>query len=277
MRAGGGKGWTTMTAFPDGAPCWVDGMFPDIGTAQEFYGELLGWTFTEGAPAFGGYTQAHSDGKAVAAVVPALPELADQPATWNFYFASSDVSATAAKIREHGGTLMMEPAPVGDFGHMLSARDPGGVHFSAWQPGAHAGFEKTGEPGSFCWAEVHTRDAARADAFFPAVFPFEVRRMVDDQVDFQLWDIDGAPVLGRLAMGPDVPAEVPPFINVYFGVEDCDDAVATVRRLGGQVFFGPMTTPFGRWATVGDSQGAAFSVIDAATTEGDIPELVPES
>ncbi|NBE56815.1 VOC family protein [Streptomyces boluensis] len=266
-----------MTAFPDGAPCWLDCMFPDVGAAQEFYGELLGWTFGEGSPEFGGYTQAYSDGKAVAAVVPAMPEMADQPVAWNFYFASSDVAATAERIREHGGTLMMDPMPVGDFGSMVSAREPSGVSFSVWQPGSHPGFGKTGEPGSFCWAEVHTREAEKADAFFPAVFPFEVRRMVDDKVDFHLWDIDGAPALGRFKMGPEVPGEVPPFINVYFGVEDCDAALDTVRRLGGQVFFGPMTTPFGRWATVGDPQGAAFSVIDVHTTEGDVPELVPES
>ncbi|MFM9369931.1 VOC family protein [Streptomyces sp. Da 82-17] len=262
-----------MTACADGAPCWADAMFPDIGAAKEFYGELLGWTYDEGSPEFGGYTQAYSNGRAVAAVVPQLPEMSGQPAAWNFYFASSDVAATAEKITANGGKLLMQPMDVGDFGTMVSAQDPGGVHFSVWQAGSHQGFEKQGEPGSYCWAEVNTRDTAESDAFFPAVFGFGVKRVVDDAVDFHLWDIGGEPVMGRFKMGDEVPADVPPYISVYFGVADCDDAVATVRRLGGQVFFGPMTMPFGRFAAVADPQGAAFAVIDQATTGGDMPQF----
>ncbi|MDI3406027.1 VOC family protein [Streptomyces cavernicola] len=267
-----------MTAFADGAPCWVDAMFPDIGAAKEFYGELLGWTFDEGSPEFGGYTQAHSNGKAVAAVVPQLPEMAGQPAAWNFYFASSDVAATAERITANGGKLLMEPMAVGEFGTMVTAQDPSGVHFSVWQAGQHEGFAKTGEPGSFCWAEVFTRDAAAADAFFPAVFDFGVKRIVDDAMDFRLWEVDGQPVMGRFKMTDDVPAEAPSYISVYFGVEDCDEAVATVQRLGGRLYFGPMTMAFGRFAVVADPQGAAFAVIDTATTEGEPPQLAdPES
>ncbi|MFC7309606.1 VOC family protein [Streptomyces monticola] len=262
-----------MTAYPEGAPCWADAMFPDVGAAKDFYGELLGWTFTEGAPEFGGYTQAYSDGKAVAAVVPRPPDMAGQPPAWNLYLASPDAAATAERIRSAGGTLVMEPMEVGPFGTMAAAQDPGGVYFSVWQPGGHAGFEKTGEPGAFCWAEVTTRDADKADAFFPAVFPYEVKKMADDAIDFHVWELGGEPLLGRLKMGPDFPAEVPPHVNVYFAVEDCDAAVATVQRLGGSLLFGPMTSPFGRFATVTDPQGAALSVIDLSTTEGEMPEM----
>jgi hypothetical protein len=34
-----------------------------------------------------------------------------------------------------------------------------------------------------------------------------------------------------------------------------------------------MTTPFGRFAALSDPQGADFSVIDTATTEGEMPQL----
>ncbi|MDI3388530.1 VOC family protein [Streptomyces sp. B-S-A8] len=264
-----------MTAFSDGAPCWADAMFPDLGAAKEFYGELLGWTYDESSPDFGGYTQANVNGKPVGAVVPQLPEMAGQPAAWNLYFASSDVAATAEQITANGGKLLMEPMPVGEFGKMVSAQDPSGVHFSVWQAGQHQGFEAMGGPGSFCWAEVNTRDTAAADAFFPAVFGFGVKRVVDDTVDFHVWEVDGAPVIGRCKMGDDIPAEVPPYISVYFGVEDCDEAVATVQRLGGQVFLDPMTMPFGRFAVVADQQGAAFAVIDTTTTGGEMPEFAP--
>ncbi|WP_326649746.1 VOC family protein [Streptomyces sp. NBC_01750] len=261
-----------MAALPEGTPCWADAMFPDVEAAKGFYGELMGWTYDEGSEEFVNYTQARSDGKRVAAVVPQMPGM-DSPAAWNLYFATTDAAATAAKIRENDGTLMMEPTQVGDFGTMVTAQDPSGVVFSVWQPLSHKGFEKTGEPGSFAWAEVTTRDAAKADAFFTTVFPFEVQKMKHETVDFHVWNIDGRPVAGRMRMTDDFLPDFPPYVNVYFAVADCDAAIATVDKLGGRVHFGPTDSPFGRMATVADQQGAVFSVIDLQTTKGEMPEV----
>lgn len=259
-----------MAAPPEGTPCWVDAMFPDMEAAKSFYGELLGWTFGESAPEYGDYTQAYSDSKAVAAVSPQIPGMVGPPA-WNLYFSVPDAAAAAAKIRDKGGTLTSEPMKVGEFGTMVTARDPGGLHFSAWQADTHEGFEKTGEPGSYAWAEVTTRDAEKADAFYPAVFPFAVKKMSHEEIDFRLWSIQGEPVAGRMNMNDFFPAEAQPYINVYFAVPDCDAAVATVTGLGGQVRLGPADSPFGRSAQVTDQQGAAFSVIDLRNTKGEMP------
>jgi predicted enzyme related to lactoylglutathione lyase len=261
-----------MAAQPEGTPCWADAMFPDPEAAKSFYGELLGWTFDDSLEEFGYYTQARSDGKAVAAISPQIPGMEGR-AAWNLYFAAPDVVATATKIRDNGGALTMDPMPVGDFGTMVTAQDPSGAHFSAWQPGTHEGFEKTGEPGSFAWADLITRDVDKADHFYPAVFPFAVQRMKHDTVDFHIWNIDGRPVAGRLRMPADFPHDMPPYINVYFAVADCDNAVATVTRLGGQLRSGPMDSPFGRFATVADQQGAAFSVIDPQAKKGEMPDF----
>ncbi|WP_328400906.1 VOC family protein [Streptomyces sp. NBC_00390] len=261
-----------MAALPEGTPCWADAMFPDVEAAKSFYGELLGWTFDEGSAEFGGYTQARSDGKAVAAVVPRMPGM-DTPPAWNLYFATSDIAATARRISDNGGALLMDPMPVAGFGTMVTAEDPSGVYFSVWQAGTHEGFEKIGEPGAYCWTEVTTRDVEKADHFFPAVFSFEVKRMKDESVGYHLWHIEGAPVAGRLKMTAEFPHDMRPFVNVYFAVEDCDAAVATVTRLGGRLHHGPTDSPFGRFASVSDQQGAGFAVIDPKTAKGDNPEF----
>ncbi|MDG4857946.1 VOC family protein [Streptomyces sp. T-3] len=264
-----------MAAHPEGAPCWADAMFPDIEAAKSFYGELLGWTFGDSSPEYGGYAQASVDGKLVAAISPPMPGV-DAPPAWNLYLASPDITATAARIRESGGTLVMEPMQVGPFGTMVTAQDPSGVFFSVWQPDTHQGFEAQNVPGAFCWAEVTTRDAAKADAFFPAVFGYDEKRIEDDAVDFHLWSLKsgGDPVLGRLAMTDEFPESVPSYMNVYFTVADCDEALAKVRKLGGLVHMEPMDTPFGRFASVADQQGAAFSVIDVTRTAGEMPKVV---
>ncbi|MCQ4201752.1 VOC family protein [Streptomyces sp. NPDC058783] len=261
-----------MAVSPEGAPCWADAMFTDVEGAKRFYGDVLGWTFGESSTEFGDYTQCYADGKAVAAVVPPPPGHEDR-SQWCLYFASPDAAATAGRIREAGGELLLDPMRVGDFGTMCLARDPGGVVFGVWQGEKHEGFEATAVPGAYCWAEVFTREAAKSDAFFPAVFSYGAKQMRDDQVDFRLFDLGGDPVLGRMVMTEDFPPEVPPYINVYFTVADCDDAVARATKLGGILRFGPMTTPFGRFAALSDPQGASFSVIDVTTTEGEMPEV----
>ncbi|MCH0543345.1 VOC family protein [Streptomyces sp. MUM 203J] len=265
-----------MAGMPEGTPCWVDAMFTDLEGAKGFYGDVLGWTFGEASSEFGNYTQAYVDGKAVAAVVPPMPGQEGQapPSSWCLYLASPDVQATAARIRENGGQILMEPMQVGDFGSMLLAREPSGTTFGVWQAGQNKGFEATAPvPGAYCWAEVYTRDADTADRFFRAVFPYSAQKMPDDRMDFQVYNLGEDTVLGRMRMDENFPAEAPPYINVYFTVADVDAALGRATARGAKLLFGPMDSPYGRFAALMDPQGAPFSLIDVTTTEGEMPEM----
>ncbi|MEV7727243.1 VOC family protein [Streptomyces sp. NPDC087917] len=269
-----------MAEFPEGAPCWADAMFTDVEGAKDFYADVLGWTFGESSSEHGNYTQAYSDGKAVAAVVPPMPG-ADAPSQWCLYFASSDAAATAEKAKAAGGELMMEPMRVGTFGTMAIVKEPSGAVFGIWQPGDHKGFEKLGEPGAYAWAELFSRDTAKADAFLTGVFPYGAQQMDmgDDPetaaMDYKVFSVGGPqnPVLGRMSMGDEFPPQVPSYVQVYFAVSDCDEAVRKTQAKGGKLHFGPMDSPFGRFAAVADPQGAAFAVIDVSNTTGEMPKF----
>ncbi|WP_371655214.1 MULTISPECIES: VOC family protein [unclassified Streptomyces] len=261
-----------MAAEPEGTPCWADAMFTDVEGAKSFYGDVLGWTFGEASSEYGNYTQAYANGKAVAAVVPPMPGQEGQSA-WCLYLASPDVAATAKKIKDNGGEVLMEPMQVGDFGSMAIAREPSGAVFGVWQAGSHEGFEAKGVHGAFCWAEFFTRDPAKVDAFLPAVFPYGTKQMQDDAVDFRVFSVGDEMVMGRMRMTEEFPPEVPSYVNVYFAVDNCDDAVAKATKRGGVLRFGPMDTPFGRFAALSDPQGATFSVIDLQTTQGEMPQM----
>ncbi|MGW1095772.1 VOC family protein [Streptomyces sp. NPDC002455] len=265
-----------MAAESEGTPCWADGTFGDLEGAKRFYGELLGWTYGDSMPEYGNYTQAYVDGKAVAALSPPMPGQ-EAPSAWCLYLASPDAAATAGKVREHGGHVIVEPMQVGDFGTMVIAADPGGAPFGVWQAGSHKGFEAQAVPGAYTWAEVFTRDPEKADAFFRAVFGYGVKHLDDDAIDFSLYDLGADPVLGRMKMGDEFPAGVPAHLNVYFTVADCDAAVEKATSLGAQLRFGPMTIPFGRFAALTDPQGAVFSVIDPTTTGGEMPGVTAVS
>jgi predicted enzyme related to lactoylglutathione lyase len=248
-------------------------MFTDLEGAKSFYGDVLGWTFGEASSEYGNYTQAYADGKAVAAVVPPMTGQ-EGTSQWCLYLASPDANGAAQKIRDKGGEVLMEPMQVGDFGTMVLARDPSGVVFGVWQAGVHTGFEAQPEqPGAFCWAEVFTREPEKSDAFFPGVFGYSAQQMQDEAMDFRVYNLGERPALGRMKMTEEFPPEVPAYINVYFNVPDCDAAVAKATERGGELRFGPMDMPFGRFASLSDPQGANFSVIDMTRTEGEMPQM----
>ena len=58
------------------------------------------------------------------------------PSHWTTYIASDDVDDTAAKIRDAGGTVLMDPFDVFDAGRMTIAQDPTGATFGVWQAGS---------------------------------------------------------------------------------------------------------------------------------------------
>lgn len=263
-----------MAAFPDGAPCWADAMLPDLEAGKRFYGEVLGWTFQEGSADYGYYTQAFSDDRNVAALAPTMPGMESVPPAWNIYFASTDADATARRIRDAGGQVNIEPMTVGEFGRMMIAQDPVGTVFGVWQAGSHTGFQKTGEPGSFAWADICVWETEAVDAFYPKVFPLQAKRMdAPAGVDFKIFEANGAPVAGRYRMTGPIPRETPPHVLVYFAVGNCDESLAKLRSLGGDVRSEPMDTPFGRFAVVSDQQDAVFGVIDPSAAVGERPTL----
>jgi predicted enzyme related to lactoylglutathione lyase len=96
-------------------------------------------------------------------------------------------------------------------------------------------------------------------------------------LDFKIFTVGGDKaedaVLGRMGMSEDFPKSVPSHFQVYFGVQDCDEAVSKAQKRGGRLNFGPMDSPFGRFAALSDQQGASFTVVDMSKTEGEMPRM----
>ncbi|MFD7106951.1 VOC family protein [Streptomyces celluloflavus] len=251
-----------MAAYAEGAPCWADVMLPDLGKGKRFYGELFGWTFSEGAPEFGGYTQAFRNGKRAAGLMPR--ENASMPTAWGLYFATDDIRRTDAAICEAGGRIFAEPMRLGDLGSMLIAVDPAGAVFGAWQAGTHQGFETAQEPGGYLWMALHTRHPDASDAFYGKVFGFEgVPDSPMARPGFLPWRLAGRPgeIGCRITMGEGFPAHVPAHFTVSFLVAELAAAVRTATGLGGSVVVEPTETPGGPYAVLRDDQGATFGVM----------------
>ncbi|MDF3300520.1 VOC family protein [Streptomyces tropicalis] len=234
------------SAYTEGLPCWADAQLADVEAGKWFYGALFGWTFDEQPVVPGGPAVARLGGEPVAA----LARKADgrMPTVWTVYLATPDAADLARRIRAAGGTVITEPVPVAG-GIAALAADPEGAVFGLWQPAGHPGFGRRHEPGAFAWAQLYTRDAAAADAFYGGLF------------HDTLLGPGARPDLGRALVTDAFAPEMPPHFVVHFLVEDCAAALGTVTRLGGRVRVPPFETSYGIAAVVADNQGASFALL----------------
>ena len=250
-----------FTSYAHGTPCWVDVTSPELDRSVDFYTGLFGWEAQLAPePEAGGYTMFTLRGKYVAAASP--PQQEGMPSYWTTYLASDDVDDSAAKIRDAGGTVFMDPFDVFDSGRMTVAQDPTGAAFGVWQAKNHIGAQLANEHGTLLWNQCHTPDPARATEFYVAVFGYEV-----DEID-----MGGAQpfrvikVAGRGIGGVREPvAEEPPSWSVTFAVDDADEIVARAKELGGTALMEPFDLPeIGRLAVIQDPAGAVFQVMKSA-------------
>jgi uncharacterized protein len=264
-----------------GVPCWIDTSQPDPQAAADFYGALFGWELEDVMPpdAPGRYFMARIRGKDVAGVG-SIPEGAPQMATWNTYVWVDSADETASKVRDAGGSVMMEPFDVMDAGRMAVFADPEGAVFFAWEARANKGSQIVNEHGSNNFNNLNTRDLERAKAFYGAVFGWETLEL---DRGAQMWTLPGygdhleelSPGLrkGMEEMGapkgfedvvagvneirddqPDTPAHW----GLTFAVDDADAIAEKATELGGKVIAPPFDAPWVRMTVIADPQGATF-------------------
>ncbi|MEU8249621.1 VOC family protein [Nonomuraea sp. NPDC048916] len=248
------------SGYEPGVPCWVDLSSTDVGASVRFYGEVFGWGVEMiDDPRAGGYGQFTYDGRKVAGVGPVSGE--EGAPAWNTYIATRDAAATADRVKNSGGTVVVDPMRVFDEGTMAVFQGPDGAFVSVWEADRHHGAELVNEPVSFCWNELVTRDVAAAERFYQAVFGWTPHLQELDGVGYTEWRVDGRGIAGMMEMTPSYPAETPSHWMVYFAVADLDATVGTARRLGAHVLVDSTDAPPGRFGMFVDPQGAALSVI----------------
>jgi predicted enzyme related to lactoylglutathione lyase len=264
-----------------GVPCWVDTSQPDPVAAVGFYGDLFGWEFDDAMPADAAnpYFIARLHGGTVAGVG-AVQETAPPMAVWNTYVAVADADETADKVRDAGGKVIVEPLDVMDAGRMAVFADPEGAVFCVWEAKQHIGAQVVNEAGAVNFNDLHTRDVDGAQAFYRAVFGWQVLGMGGA---FQAWVLpgygdhleqndpglrqrmadSGAPpgfedVVASIIPIADHQPDMPAHWGITFAVDDADVTAAKTTELGGTVIAPPFDAPWVRMTVLADPQGARF-------------------
>jgi uncharacterized protein len=268
---------TAEDRYIPGVPCWVDTTQPDPAAAAAFYGDLFGWE----VEAVGSSEEPYFIGRIRGGDVAAIGgQQGGEAATWNTYVWVRDAGETAAKVRDAGGSVLAEPADVGDWGRMAVFADPGGAVFSVWEAKAHRGATIVNEHGSVNFNDLRTRDVDGARAFYNAVFGWDLV----GAGGFFTWALPaygdfleqrnpgnrermaaaGAPerfeeVVASLVVIPDDQPDVTPHWGLTFAVDDADAIAARAAELGGRVVVEPFDAPWVRTTVIADPAGATFT------------------
>jgi len=266
---------TETPNHPPGTFCWVDLATSDIAAAKSFYAAVLGWAATDVPTDMGPpYTMFALGDHGVCGAYPLAPGC-DHP-HWLSYVGVADLDAMVARAQGLGAEVAMPPMDVMEEGRLAVIRDPTGAHLGLWQPRRHLGSALCNVPGAPSWRELQTHDLEGAAAFYQGLFGWTVKPFegyVDAAAGYQIFVLDGREVGGMMAIGADwgrdahpdgTPGgtEVPPNWSTYFGVADCDVAVAAAQAGGGRLLAPVMEIAgVGRFACLQDPQGAVFAVI----------------
>jgi uncharacterized protein len=245
-------------------PAWVDLSSSDAQASRDFYSKLFGWQVDVNPdPQYGGYALAKLDGKDVGGIGPT--QSPDAPTAWNIYIGTEDVDDLAKRIQAAGGTVVAPPFDVGDQGRMAVFQDPSGAFISAWQGTRMGGFQ-TEVSNSYGWAELNARGVEKALPFYTEVFGWTIKtsEMGEGQPPYTEFHLDGQSIAGAWEMNPMVPAQVPSYWQVYFTVDDVDSAYKTAMEAGAREMLAPQDFPGGRFAIIGDPQGASVGLLKMA-------------
>jgi len=255
-----------MTNYQAGSFCWGDLATNDTDSAKSFYSGLFGWEPVDmptevGVP----YTMLLKDGKQVCALYPLGPDQGVAPPHWQSYVRVEDLDAVASAASEHGGNVLMPPMDVMDAGRMAMVQDPTGGVLGLWQPSRHFGAALWNLPGAICWNELLTHDPDRAERFFGGLFGWTTKTSPNVmEGTYRILLNAGEQAGGMLRIEPEW-GDMPSHWTLYFGVDDCDGAIAEAARRGGKPLFPAMEIEnVGRFAYLQDPQGAVFAIIQQA-------------
>jgi predicted enzyme related to lactoylglutathione lyase len=253
-----------VTSHTPGTFSWPELATTDQKAGVEFYRDLFGWHVNDQTMGPGEtYSMFELRGRPVAAAYTMRPEekQAGAPPHWNSYVTVQNVDDTVKKAQSLGAKVLAPPFDVMDAGRMAVLQDPTGAVFEVWQPNKHIGAMILNEPGALCWTELTTSDLRAAESFYSALFGWTAKQGNAGGMEYTEMSNNGQPAVGMMPKPPGMPAHVPSFWMPYFMVTDVDASAANAKQLGAKVMVAPGDIPnVGRFAIIGDPQGAVFAV-----------------
>ncbi len=256
----------TRDSYTHGTFSWVENSTTDQDGAKRFYTSVFGWDYDD-RPVTDEvvYTMALVDGRTVGAISPQMQNERDMgvPPHWNNYVTVDEVDAAAARVKELGGTLHVEPFDVMEAGRMAPVSDPTGAVFYLWQAKETTGAGLVNAPSAFCWNELATTDTEAAKSFYSELLGWSFESAGDEGPEYWMISNSGNLNGGIRELGDEVPPGTPSHWLPYFAVTDIDATAAKAGDGGGQVLM-PKTSlgERGSFGVLADHVGSVFAIYE---------------
>jgi uncharacterized protein len=253
-----------------GAFIWYELMTPDPEAAKTFYEAVVGWSFGEAVPEYGGYRMINrSDGGQAGGVLPLTEEMQQHGAhpIWLGYINVADVDRALQSIEQAGGKTLMPANDIPNVGRIAMVTDPQGAPFYVMKPIPPAG-SADAESDVFSpsaqqrcgWNELSTTDHAGARNFYGTQFGWGSDEFMDmgEYGEYRFLDRNGTRI-GAIAGA--MPGKQPKW-RYYFRVPSISAAKQAAESNAGTITNGPHQVPTGEYIIIGtDAQGAEFALV----------------
>ncbi|KTD46850.1 glyoxylase [Legionella rubrilucens] len=116
--------------------CWNELAVADKEAAKSFYGQLLGWTFTDHDMGEYTYTMIKNRDQEFGGLWQIPNDRQEEiPSHWMGYILVDDLEKTLAKAEKLGAQVIMPITQAGEMGRFIILKDPAGAHIAFWQSG----------------------------------------------------------------------------------------------------------------------------------------------
>lgn len=242
------------SVFTPGRFVWRELLSQDPASSSRFYSELFDGSFDARDPQ---HAQISSSGTAIGGLVQVpYPSL---PTFWQPYVSVADVEASAKLAVAAGCT--QTAGPVESQGDVMVLSDPQGAAFGVRHAamGDPAVVAKPA-PGSFCWEQLSTPDAAASLAIYSATFGWS-HAAFRGQEGMSVFSLEGTEVASVMQGPVDMPAH---WLS-YVAVDALSSATARASRLGGSVLIERVELPGpGAFAVLQDPLGAVIAAFEGS-------------
>ena len=228
--------------------------------AVTFYATLFGWEIKDVAMGPGEpYGLCTRDGKDFAGITKSMAP-PGVPSHWLPYIGVEDVDASAVKVTELGGKVMMPAMDIPNVGRFAVVADPQGAAFALYKHATAPPEEPAVPPvGSFCWHELMTSDPVAAVKFYSALFGYSTdSKDMGPMGTYHLLSRGDRQTAGVMKLPPGVPHAS---WLAYVAVADVDGSTRNAKELAATVQMPPADIPgIGRFSVISDPTGAAIAL-----------------
>ena len=241
---------------------WAELFTTDVEQAKAFYGDVFGWQFeTRGTPEKP-YVLIRNQGEPVAGIV-------RHPATegdalrsrWLGLLSVEDVDSTVTRVREAGGSVLLEPVKLRGRGRAALVADEEGARFGLLASESGDPPDVMPDPGGWLWHELWARSADGAADFYKETVGYSVKPTGRARGKIEQHLVAGGfPRAGIIQYSAD---GLPSAWLHYIRVDDLHQTIERVKKAGGTILISP-SREFrrGRAAVIVDPLGAPLGIAE---------------